>query len=169
MKQLKESVEMTDMDVLDNLEDDFTSETDLEMTEVFSEEQEFDVSLLTPSACSQKERTAGKAGVMSIVHSKNGMRVALSKELMQRLGHPESVQIGYLNGQIAVSSHLGDAFTSYPLRQSGTKRIIYRAELVKEITDRFQLDFHERTSITFREASYKKKGNSVIALIKVNV
>jgi hypothetical protein len=169
MEQLKESVEMTDMDVLEGMEDDFSSETDLEMAEANSGELEFDVSQLTPSACSLKERAAGKAGVMSIVHSKNGMRVALSKELMQRLGHPKSVQIGYLDGQIAISSHLGDAFTSYPLCQSSTKGIIYRGELVKEMTDRFQLDFRERTSITFTDASYKKKGNSVIALIKVNV
>lgn len=152
---------------LEEITTDNTSELELGTTEAVDDDPEIDLSEFTPSVCTQQGRLVEKAGVMSIVHSKNGMRVALSRELMERLHHPDTVQFGFSDHQIAISGYLGDPFTSYSMNHSGTKSIIYRSELVKQITDRYMLDFSNRTSITFTEVRYKENGVNPIALIQV--
>lgn len=109
----------------------------------------------------------GEAGVMSVVNSKNGTRVSWAKQLYQELGQPESIQIGFQKGELIVGATLGEGFTDYPLTQQGAKQIIYNKQLVHQITDAFELDFEDRSSITFYEASYEMLNGQVIARIRI--
>jgi len=140
---------------------------ELEIDEIHEDDPDLDLSEFTPSVCNQKGKAGGKAGVLSVVNSNNGMRVVLSKELMEHLNYPKTVQVGLADHRIAISEYLGDDYTSYPMSKSGTKSIIYRSELVKQMTERYQLDFRDRTSITFSEVTYKELHGEPIALIKV--
>lgn len=148
--------------------EDVEEVVNFETNESNNDDQEIDLSEFTPSVCSQQGRSVEKAGVLSVVYSKNGMRVVLSRELMERLNYPKTVQIGFSDHQIAIAEHLGDHYTSYPMSKSGAKSIIYRSELVKQIAERYRLDFRNRTSITLTEVKYKVNGGTTIAFINVN-
>jgi hypothetical protein len=128
----------------------------------------YDLSAFTPSICNHQSRAGGGAGVMSIVNSKNGKRVTLSKNLVEHLGNPKSVQIGLSNHQIAVAEYFSDEYTSYSWCTGGAKSIIYSSELVKQLTDQYGLDFRNRTSITFAEVEYIEHEGKMIALITVH-
>lgn len=141
---------------------------ELEIDDIHEDDPDLDLSEFTPSVCNQKGKAGGKAGVLSVVNSNNGMRVVLSKELMEHLNYPKTVQVGLADHRIAISEYLGDDYTSYPMSKSGTKSIIYRSELVKQMTERYQLDFSHRTSITLVDVKYKSNGRNTIAFIKVN-
>lgn len=168
MENIKNSEVAIELEVNEGMKEDFAFEGDLETNESLDDDQEIDLSEFTPSVCSQKGRSVEKAGVLSVVYSKNGMRVVLSRELMERLNYPKTVQIGFSDHQIAIAEHLGDHYTSYPMSKSGAKSIIYRSELVKQIAERYRLDFRNRTSITLTEVKYKVNGGTTIAFINVN-
>ncbi|WP_419877956.1 hypothetical protein [Brevibacillus centrosporus] len=160
-------LEMEMQDMEDTVED-FEPQDDLEVGESVDDDQDIDLSEFTPSVCNQQGRTVSKAGAMSVVSSKNGTRVALSQGVIEHLHHPDSIQIGFSDHQIAIAKHLGDHYTSYSMKQSGTKSIIYCKELVKQITERYGLDFRNRTSITLSEVKYVGNGNSTVAFIQVD-
>lgn len=186
-QQLSEAMEDDDAEIDDDVEEEEeeVNKDDDEATEV----DLFDLSTFTPSVCNQPVKAFGEAGVLSIIHSKNGMRVTLSKELMEKLGNPVTVQIGLSDTQIVIAEYLGDGYTSYSFSKgdskssaksgatkddsasvavSCTKKIIYRSELVKQLKERYQLDFSNRTSITFRDAVYTKVAGIPVACITVN-
>lgn len=149
-------------------EQDEQDEEENEQIELSQDEQGVDLSEFTPSVCEQLGRAFGEAGVLSIVNSKkNGKRVSLSRELMEQLANTETVQIGFTDQLIAISEYLGDQYTSYMLRKSGSKSIIYSSELVKQITEKYHLNFTNRTSFTFTEASYKSQGDKKIAFVNI--
>jgi len=151
----------------DELEEVMVEQSKLDVEKETVEVEMIDLTGFTPSICEQPARVVGEAGVLSVVQSDNGKRVALSKELLEQLGNPNTIQIGLSDNQMVIAENLGDDFTSYPLSKSGAKKIIYRSELVKQITERYNLDFSKRTSITFHDANYKKMGNTSVALITV--
>lgn len=106
-------------------------------------------------------------GVLSVVNSKNGMQLRFAKEFHNSLGSPENFQIGYSDTELAVGKDLGQHFTSYPLKDNGLKKIIYSSELVKQITEIYDLDFSDRTCITFSEVTYHQVRGNTVALIKM--
>lgn len=92
-------------------------------------------------------------GVSTVVNSKkNGKRITFSKELMEGLGNPDSIELGCTNEGILVGRKLPENGEKFKLRKSGKKSVIYSAALVEEITEVFELDFSNRVSITFVDA-----------------
>ncbi|WP_108668944.1 hypothetical protein [Peribacillus acanthi] len=159
-----------EFDLKVDLDDSKESKEDelLKQVKEDEEETELDLSAFIPSVSSQSNRVIGEAGIMSVIYSKNGMRVVPSKDLMEQLGNPKTVQVGLSDYHIAMAEYLGDDFTSYPCwSKSGAKSVIYRSELVRQIKDHFELDFQDRTSITFAKAIYKTNNGKPIALIEV--
>lgn len=140
---------------------------DMEVDQWLDDDEDLDLSGFTPSVSKQQRRETDKAGAISIVSSKNGTRVMLSRDVMKHLHHPETVQFGFSNQMIAIAEYLGDDYTSYSMRQSGTKSIVYSTELVKQITERYGLDFRNRTSITFWNVKYKQIGPKTVAFIQM--
>lgn len=112
-------------------------------------------------------RASGEAGVMSIVKAKTGNRQTLSKELLQELNNPERVQIAFTEGSVIIGERLPNNNSSFNVKISGAKGIIYSSQLVKEITDWFELDFSNRTSITFNEVEYILNEEYPVAIIKI--
>ena len=110
----------------------------------------------------------GDAGILSIVNSKNGTRLALSKELYDKLDLPDSVQFGFIENELIVGKTIGDDYTNYDLKSQGAKQIIYCKELIAQVTESYSLDFSNRSSITVHEATYEMLNDNVIARIKMN-
>lgn len=157
---------------LDNLEvatnDEEVNDPDESTQEDNIEEIDFDIDDVTPSVSKTVSRIP-EAGVMSVVNSgKSGNRVAVAREVHQKLREPSSIQVGFINGCLILGRHLGDTYTSYALRKQGAKQIIYSKALVEQITNHLKLDFSDRTSITFHSVTYKKSNDQVIAIIGKN-
>ncbi|MCT4508654.1 MAG: hypothetical protein N4A48_07815, partial [Tepidibacter sp.] len=108
------------------------------------------------------------AGVISIINSKsNGKRISLSKELMDKLDNPSRVQFAFSENSIAIGVGFLDEVPDYKINESKTKGLIYASKLVEEITEEFELDFSDRTSITFHDVEYIDEENICIAIIKI--
>ncbi|GGJ80908.1 hypothetical protein GGR02_003510 [Anoxybacillus voinovskiensis] len=132
-----------------------------------SGEEEFDFSAFTPFKTKPVTRTS-EAGVLSIVYSKkNGKRVAISPDVIREIGNPKTVQIARSPKAIAISEHLGEWNANYELKTAAGKRIIYSSDLVRHLVDYYNLNFEDRTSITFSDVSYRTHNGKKVAIIPI--
>ncbi|MGG3162164.1 MULTISPECIES: hypothetical protein [unclassified Geobacillus] len=133
-----------------------------------SQAQEVDLSRFSPSISNGSITGTGEAGVLSIINSKsNGKRITLSSQLLEKLGCPRRVQFSFSDDEIAVGEELPENTHSFNVNKYGAKGVIYSAGLVQEITERFDLDFTSRVSITFRDVRYVPIGDKNVAIITV--
>lgn len=116
------------------------------------------------STCTDTTRALGSGG-MSVVNSSNGKRVTLSSAILNELEHRNSVQIAYTDDFIAIANYLGESNTDYSLGKSGKGGVIYNSALVYEIVTRFDLDYSDRTSITFPIAEIQEDENGKVVFI----
>lgn len=123
----------------------------------------------TQSKSKSKSKAAGEAGVLSIINAETGVRLVFAKTVSKALGFPEKIQISYdkYKKNIIVGEHLMDNENSYSLRKSGNKSIVYSKRLVEEITEAMELDFSDRTSITFQEVEYQNDEHYSVAIIEI--
>jgi hypothetical protein len=106
--------------------------------------------------------------ILTVVNSqKFGMRIAFASEVIEKIGSPDRVQVALSDRGIVI----GAAFTGddnyYRLKKAANKAVIYSSGLVREITDRFGLDFSNRTSVSFQDVSYVPFGDSNLAFFKL--
>ncbi|MEC1375847.1 hypothetical protein P9D39_16270 [Heyndrickxia oleronia] len=131
------------------------------------EEATFNSLDIIPSI-STKKNMIPDAGVLSVVNSNNGKRIAVSREVHNGLGNPMALQFGFINGGIVIGENLGDTFTLYELKKLGAKHMIYNKELVEQVTNHCNLDFTNCTSFTFSKVTYQKMNDSIVAIIGNN-
>lgn len=113
-------------------------------------------------------RSTSDAGAMTIVNSvKHGRRITIAKCVMDALKNCTSLQFSFNENSIAIAEKLPNNESYFSLRKSGTKSVTYSSQLIKEITDVFQLDFSSRVSITFHDVEYLDNGEYPVAIIKV--
>ncbi|WP_337019534.1 hypothetical protein [Oceanobacillus massiliensis] len=120
------------------------------------------------SVCEDKRRSVS-AGGFSVIHSNNGNRVILNeKKVLHYLAEQDAVQIAYSAKYLAVANFISENNTDYTLSKSGKNGVIYNSELVKEIVERYDLDFSDRTSQTFPvyEAQEMESGTVVFIDMK---
>jgi hypothetical protein len=112
-------------------------------------------------------KNTGKAGVFSVVKSDNGNRITIVNEIMEKLNNPYMLQIAFSNDSIAISEKIPNNDSLFNIRRSGNKSIIYSTKLVKMIAEMYELDFSNRTSITFYEVEYISDDEYTTAIIKI--
>lgn len=169
----------TVVDIEDQNDDDF-SETaeDLDSDEAEGEQDEvnvrtelpqsnLDFTSINPSITNPVKRF-GDAGLLSIIYSKNGTRLSLSKDLNEELNEPATVQFGFIGSELIVGEELGEEFTDYSLKKQGAKQIVYCKELIEQMKEFFELDFSTRTSVTFSDANYEILNGRIIARIQIS-
>lgn len=105
-------------------------------------------------------------GLISIVSTKkNGNRVIISKEIVEKLGLHDRVRVGYSENALVLSRDGNLIRKEFPLRKDRGKRIIYSKELVREIEFYLSLSFDDCTTITFYGGhEEKEEGVSYIFL-----
>ncbi|MDZ4907311.1 hypothetical protein GNF64_16650 [Clostridium perfringens] len=89
----------------------------------------------------------------------------MSKDLMDKLSNPNKVAMSFSEESIAIGITLPNNNNQLDIKVSGKKGVIYSAGIVSEITDKYRLDFSNRTSITFLEVEYIEADGSTIAII----
>ncbi|GGJ76739.1 hypothetical protein GGR02_002891 [Anoxybacillus voinovskiensis] len=108
------------------------------------------------------------AGALSIVFTpRNGKRFVIARHVIENLGNPETVQVAYSDHAIAIAEYIGEEFTNYVLKASGSKRVIYSAHLVELLIECCELDFSNRTTITFSDVSYQTHNGKKVAIISM--
>lgn len=129
--------------------------------------QEYNLENFIASTSKTISKTSTEAGVMSVINSKNSRRITLDKDLMSELSNPEMISISFSDDSIAIAEKLPNNDNLLKVRKSGGKGVIYSAGLVSEITNKYMLDFSNRTSITFSDVEYIQLNGFTIAIIKV--
>ena len=110
-------------------------------------------------------KNVGKAGICTIVNSKsNGKRVVFPSEVIQKLGTGDKLEVHFGEKGIAITKSNSGEFI---LKQSGKKSIVYCTELVAKITEKYNLGFVGRVSLTFHSIEYFKDGNVDCAYIEL--
>ncbi|SNT19330.1 hypothetical protein SAMN05446037_105016 [Anaerovirgula multivorans] len=104
-------------------------------------------------------------GVLQLVNSDNGKRIVVMKEPQEKLGSPKQIQILLGEDSILIGTNLPNTDKSFEVKKGGT---IYAAKLVGELTDKYNLDFTGKTSMTFYDFEYLQHGEDTILAIKMN-
>ena len=129
--------------------------------------QEYDLESFTASTSKTIAKTSTEAGVISVINSKSCKRIVLSSEVIYKLNNPNTISISFSDDSLAIAERLLNNDNLLKLRSSGKKGVIYSSGLVSEITDKYGLDFSNRTSITFLEVNYVKCNGYTVAIIKM--
>lgn len=160
-------------------ENDLEIQEDLDLEDPASTEQareapaedlpEVDLSNFCPSQSTSIAQAAGEAGVISIINSqKNGKRLIISSDLMERLNQPAKVKVAFHEGTLAMSEQLPTNGHAFVVKKSKRKGNVYAAALIDEITKEFGLDFNNHVSITFYECHYGQFNGFPVAIIKIS-
>lgn len=88
-----------------------------------------------------------KNSCLTIVYAKTGKRIELSKTIHEMLRNAEKVDFSFDIKHKIIFAFADDNGSSVKMNKN--KAVIYNAPLVKEIIDKFKLDFTEQTSISF--------------------
>ena len=89
---------------------------------------------------------------LSVVNAKgNGKRIRFSGALHDALGNPISVQVVKDGNRLVVGERLPGAEKTYRFSPDEVTNIIYSAVLVFWLTEKFGLDYSDRTSRTFTD------------------
>jgi hypothetical protein len=129
---------------------------------------ELDLSKLSASKSKSVSREVEESGVISIINAKTGKRIYISLSLMKNLNNAKKLQFAFNENSIVIGESLPKNNSEFHIKASGNKSNIYAAELVREITDRFSIDFNDRTSVTFHDVKYIQNEGNTIAIIKVS-
>ena len=117
----------------------------------------------------QEFRAFGSPGVITVVDGgKFGRRIAISKDLYVELELEDTVQVAFEDESILMGKFINENANMYVLRTQGAKHMIYCASLVREITQRLELEFarENKTSITFNSVEFDYTLETPIAIIK---
>ena len=161
LQQQEEFNQESEKDLIEEIEDEVMINTNQDKVIEYSLED------FKSSTSKTIPKITTEAGAMSVINSKNGKRVPFSKDVMNELNNPESVSISFSDESLAVAERLPNNNNQLKVKNIGNKGVIYSAGLVSEITDKYGLDFSNRTSITFSEVNYIENNGCTVAIIKI--
>ena len=107
-------------------------------------------------------------GAISLINTKSGKRLIIAKSLISNLNNPSKVVIGLSKNKLAIGEKLPANENYFTVKDYKGKGVIYSADLVKEISEKFKLDFSNRTTITFEEVEYIEYEDTTVAIITIN-
>ena len=112
-------------------------------------------------------RSIGRAGAISIINAKTGNRVTIAKECYSAIGNPVKLQFALTDNNLIVGEKVLEDNNDFNVKVSNGKAIIYSSALVKEITENFNLDFSNKTSLTFSDFQYSTTDGVEIMIVKI--
>ncbi len=103
-----------------------------------------------------------KNSCITIVYAKTGKRIELSKSIHEILGNAEKVDFSFDSKQKIIFAFADENGSSVKMNKN--KAVIYNAPLIKEIIDKFKLDFTEQTSISFEKYEAVDGNENVVGI-----
>lgn len=106
-------------------------------------------------------------GGFGVINTSKVKRITLTKKIYGKLKEPEAVQVALLDEEVLVGEVIPNCKESHLVRQTsnGGGVCIYCAGLVKAITEKYQLDFSDCSSITFSNIEYCRQDGKRIAVV----
>lgn len=106
-------------------------------------------------------------GGFGVINAPTGKRVTLTKKIYSKLKEPEAVQVALLDEEVLIGEVIPNCKESHLVRQTsnGGGVCIYCAGLVKAITEKYQLDFSDCSSMTFSDIEYCRQDGKRIAVV----
>lgn len=114
------------------------------------------------------QSSRGGAYSVNIVCAKgNRKSLTLSKKLAEKLALPENVFVTVYDteGYIALSPAAIDPDSVAYKFSNATDYIVYNAALVQFLAETFNLDYTQRTSISFRDIEFATSGDTPVAIV----
>lgn len=147
---------------------------EVEATEMYKKDNELEnlyEKINDFKAVKSRENTKHKRvtnGAISLINTKSGKRLIMAKVLISNLNNPSKVVIGLSKNKLAIGEKLPANENYFTVKDYKGKGLIYSADLVKEISEKFKLDFSDRTTITFEEVEYIEYEDTTVAIITIN-
>ena len=120
-----------------------------------------------PFSAKNTARSLATKGVFTLVKAKTGNRAVINKEASEYLQNPSTLQFSYNEDSLIIGTKLPNNNNNFNVKAYKNRSIIYSVPLVREIAERFKLDFSNRTSMTFDEAEYTSYESSPVLIIKI--
>ena len=105
---------------------------------------------------------SGSGGGIVIVNSKNGIRVEFCKAILSILGNPERVTFLFLDDSMIIKNSADN--NGFHIRPMGVRKVIYSADLVKEVTEKYSLDFSSCCCKSFSEYNTFEGVDNAVAI-----
>ncbi len=114
----------------------------------------------------EKKKRGGRKGALTIICSKNGNRLMISKELAEILDLTSAVKMGFIDKDLVLGKCLPGNSNEFSLKKQGEKLIVYSAEAVRLIAQTQQISFENCVSFTWYEPLLDDYENSPVAIFK---
>lgn len=120
-----------------------------------------------PFSAKNTVRSLATKGVFTLVKAKTGNRAVISEEAGEYLQNPSTLQFSYSEDSLIIGANLPNNNSSFNVKAYKNKSIVYSVPLVREIVEKFQLNFSDKTSMTFDEAEYSQYEGLPVLVVKI--
>lgn len=121
----------------------------------------------TPFSAKNVVRAVAGIGGFSVIKAKTGNRTVLSKQGYEHLGKPKTMQYAFNPTSIVIGVKLPSNNNDFNVKETNGKAIVYSTPLVKEIAEKFELNFDGRTSMTFGDIQYTQNSGEPVIIVKI--
>ncbi|UBR29384.1 hypothetical protein LCG60_22610 [Bacillus sp. SD-4] len=102
------------------------------------------------------------ASFLSIVKADTGTSIRLTKDATAKLNNPTRLSVGFTGAYLVLCNADELNVSSYKGSFKNDRTIIYNTGLVEAIIKHFNLDFSNKTSISFSEGRYEQQGRVIL-------
>ena len=106
--------------------------------------------LIGTKSVANKGNSYGLGGITLVYHDK-GKRIELSNRIIQMFKDPTHIKFCFNDKLLILLSVKEDADGANVIKCMGTRKVIYNANLIKEILEHFKIDYNSKTSFTFND------------------
>ena len=121
----------------------------------------------TPCSAKNSTRAISNKGGFSVVKAQTGNRATIAKQGYEHLGKPSKLQFAFSDTSVIIGANLPNNSNDFNVKDSNGKAIVYSTPLVTEIAEAFELDFSNRTSMTFGDIQYTTSEYSPVIIVKI--
>ena len=108
--------------------------------------------------------TVGNRGssYISIVKADTGTSLRLTKDVTEKLSNPTQLSVSFIGTYLVLCNADELNVLSYKGNFKNGRTTVYNTGLVDAIIKQFNLDFSNKTSISFSEGYYKQQGRTIL-------
>jgi hypothetical protein len=162
-QEMISSNESINMEQHEIQQDDMSNEIAEESIEKVGES----IANAVPFSAKNAVRSNRAKGVFTLVKAKTGNRVVINHEVRDYLKKPSKLQFSYSKDSLIMGSKLPNNDSNFNVKDYKNRAIVYSVPLVREIAKKFELDFDDKTSMTFGEAEYTQFEDSPVVVVKI--
>lgn len=104
--------------------------------------------LISSKSVANKGSSYGMGGITLVYHNK-GKRIELSNRVLEMLENPTYIKFFFKENNLILISGLEDEEGANIIKCMGNRKVVYNANLVKEIIEHFKIDYQSKSSFTF--------------------